>query len=124
PLHPSSFTPCPRTPRALHSFPTRRSSDLALDVGAEDGGEPTLDAGRTHGARPASRARTRAGVTGVSVIRTSNGASASSIALAMAAGGEMAPPSPSPLAPSGLRGDGNSRWTVSIGGRSSAFGTA
>src|SRR2546428_7074634 len=66
----------------------------------------------------------RAGVTGVSVTRTPNDASASSMALAIAAGGEMAPPSPSPLAPSGLRGDGNSRWTVSIGGRSWAFGPA
>src|SRR2546425_12099573 len=66
----------------------------------------------------------RAGVTGVSVMRTPNDASASSIALAMAAGGEMAPPSPSPLAPSGLRGDGNSRWTVSIGGGAAGLGGA
>jgi len=58
------------------------------------------------------------------VTRTPSGASASSTALAIAAGGEIAPPSPSPFMPSGLRGDGNSRWTVSIAGKSSAFGTA
>src|SRR5439155_1295295 len=56
-----------------------------------------------------SSATIRAGVTGVSVTRTPNGASASSIAFAIAAGGEIAPPSPRPFTPSGLRGDGNSR---------------
>jgi len=55
------------------------------------------------------RAPREAGVTGVLVIRTSKGASASSTAFAIAAGGEMAPPSPRPLRPSGLRGEGNSR---------------
>jgi len=39
------------------------------------------------------------------VTRTPNGWSASSTALAIAAGGEMAPPSPTPFMPSGLRGD-------------------
>src|SRR5688572_32704960 len=48
------------------------------------------------------------GLTGVSVIFTPKGWSASSMALAIAAGGEMAPPSPSLLMPSGLRGDGYS----------------
>ena len=57
------------------------------------------------------------------VTRTPNGASASSTALAMAAGGEIAPPSPMPLRPSGFRGDGYSRCTVSIGGSSIAVGT-
>jgi len=69
-------------------------------------------------------ARTRHGSAGVCVTRTPRGASASSMALAIAAGGEMAPPSPSPFMPSGLRGEGNSRWIVSIGGRSLAAGTA
>ena len=68
------------------------------------------------------RALTRAAWAGPAVSRTPSGASASSTALAMAAGGEMAPPSPSPLAPSGLRGDGYSRCTHSIHGRSSARG--
>src|SRR5439155_23273581 len=72
----------------------------------------------------AMRARTRHGRAGVSVSRTPSGASASSIAFAIAAGGEIAPPSPSPFMPSGLRGEGNSRWTVSIAGRSLATGTA
>ena len=71
-----------------------------------------------------SRATTRAADTGVSVTRTPKGASASSTAFAIAAGGEIAPPSPSPFTPRGLRGDGHSRCTVSISGRSSAFGTA
>ena len=66
----------------------------------------------------------RAAVTGPSVMRTPNGAKASSIALASAAGGEMAPPSPTPFTPSGLRGDGCSRCTVSMNGSSSARGTA
>src|SRR5207248_840587 len=51
-------------------------------------------------------ARTGDGRAGVSVSRTPGGASASSIALAIAAGGEIAPPSPGPFMPSGLRGDG------------------
>ena len=48
----------------------------------------------------------RAGVTGPSVMRAPKGDRASSIALASAAGGEMAPPSPTPLTSSGLRGRG------------------
>ena len=59
----------------------------------------------------------------VRVTRTLKGASASSTALAMAAGGEMAPPSPMPFTPSGLRGDGYSRCTVSMGGSSMDVGT-
>ena len=39
------------------------------------------------------------------------------------AGGEMAPPSPSPLMPRGLRGEGYSRCTVSMKGSSMAVGT-
>ena len=37
--------------------------------------------------------------------------------------GEIAPPSPTPLIPSGLRGDGVSRWAVSISGTSMDVGT-
>src|SRR5262252_5404493 len=62
------------------------------------------------------------GPSGARVTRTSNGRSASSTALAIAAGGEIAPPSPMPLMPSGFRGDGNSRCTVSIAGSSLAVG--
>src|SRR5207237_6643154 len=62
---------------------------------------------RLHAVRrePISASR-RAGLTGVSVTRTPQGSSASSIALAMAAGGEIAPPSPSPFTPSGFREGG------------------
>ena len=51
-------------------------------------------------------ASTTTGPRGVRVTVTPNGASASSTAFAIAAGGEMAPPSPTPLMPRGLRGDG------------------
>ena len=70
-----------------------------------------------------TRLRTAAGISGVRVILAPNGARASSTALAIAAGGEIAPPSPMPFTPSGLRGDGYSRWIVSISGRSVAVGT-
>src|SRR5262249_45036649 len=70
-----------------------------------------------------SRPSTTDGPGGVRVTLAPNAASASSTALAMAAGGEMAPPSPMPLTPSGLRGDGYSRCTVSMSGSSIAVGT-
>src|SRR5262249_18338682 len=68
------------------------------------------------------RLSTADGPSGARVTRTSNGRSASSTALAIAAGGEIAPPSPMPLMPSGFRGDGYSRCTVSIAGNSLAVG--
>src|SRR5262249_51185715 len=68
------------------------------------------------------RPSTADGPSGARVTRTSNGRSASSTALAIAAGGEIAPPSPMPLMPSGFRGDGYSRCTVSIAGNSLAVG--
>ena len=46
--------------------------------------------------------------------------SASSIAEAMTADTGMHPASPAPLMPNGLRGDGVSRWSVSIVGTSEA----
>src|SRR5262249_39243908 len=77
-----------------------------------------------HGfAAPRIRSRTTEGPSGVRVTRAFHGASASSTALAMAAGGEIAPPSPMPLMPRGFRGDGYSRCTVSMGGSSMAVGT-
>ena len=42
-----------------------------------------------------------------------NGASASATALAIATGGAIAPPSPRPLTPSGLSGDGEC-WCASL----------
>src|SRR5262249_1130959 len=95
----------PGLTRALEAKPTRQAT------------------GRAWRARTI-RAATLAAVNGVSVTHAPKGASASSTALAMAAGGEIAPPPPRPLTPSGLRGEGYSRCTVSIGGRSSALGTA
>src|SRR4029453_4960758 len=69
------------------------------------------------------RSRTVEGPSGARVTRTPKGDSASSTALASAAGGEIAPPSPMPLTPSGFRGDGYSRCTVSMGVSSMAVGT-
>ncbi len=96
---------------------------LGVAARGGQGGDGLVEAGRRHvverrrlHAFP-SRPSTTDGPSGVRVTRTFQGASASSTALAMAAGGEMAPPSPMPLTPSGLRGDGYSRWTVSIGGQ-------
>src|SRR5262249_56010902 len=68
------------------------------------------------------RLSTTDGPSGARVTLTSNGRSASSMALAIAAGGEIAPPSPMPLMPSGFRGEGYSRCTVSIAGSSLAVG--
>src|SRR5712691_11673212 len=68
----------------------------------------------------ATRRRTRSGLRGVSRTHTPNGRRASSTAFAIAAGGAMAPPSPTPLMPRGLRGEGYSRWISSISGISVA----
>ena len=65
-------------------------------------------------ARAAAKSRQRdclaliscCGLIGVAFTSTPNGARASQTALAMAAGGATAPPSPTPLTPSGLSGDG------------------
>ena len=48
--------------------------------------------------------------------------SASSMAEAMAAEPGMTPASPAPLTPSGLSGDGVSRWSISMVGTSLAYG--
>ena len=80
---------------------------LAPDVGViqTDGGEPERrhDTGRTM--RQLWRTSC-SGLIGVVFTSMSNGAKASQTALAMAAGGATAPPSPTPLTPSGLSGDG------------------
>ena len=55
--------------------------------------------------------RTRRGVTGVSFTSTPKSPSASLTALAMAAGGGMAPPSPSPFTPYSVSGEGVTRWS-------------
>src|SRR5262245_3928015 len=60
------------------------------------------------------------GLTGVSFTSTPNGARASQTALAMAAGGATAPPSPTPLTPRGLSGEGECWCTMRIAGISLA----
>src|SRR5580704_4733744 len=56
---------------------------------------------------PRRKARTScSGRTGVALTSIPNGANASHTALATAAGGATAPPSPTPLTPSGFNGEG------------------
>src|ERR1700724_681922 len=64
------------------------------------------------------------GLTGVVFTSMPNGARASQTALAMAAGGATAPPSPTPLTPRGLSGDGECWCTIYITGISLAVGSA
>jgi len=51
------------------------------------------------------------------------GLSASDTALAITTGGAMAPPSPTPLTPSGLSGEGECWWINFIVGTSVAVGS-
>jgi hypothetical protein len=55
---------------------------------------------------PRTASRMCCGVIGVRLNSTLNGRSASEIAFARAAGGPIGPPSPTPLTPNGLSGDG------------------
>ena len=64
------------------------------------------------------------GLIGVALNSTPNSESASETAFAMAAGGATAPPSPTPLTPSGLSGDGDSWWSSCMLGLSLARGNA
>ena len=57
------------------------------------------------------------------MIRAPKGRSASSTALAIVAGTGIVPPSPAPLAPSGLSGLGDSTWNSSTGGTSMLDGS-
>src|SRR5579884_444167 len=79
---------------------------------------------RAHAAFPLVRsaARIRCGVAGISSISASNDESASLMALMIAAGAPIAPPSPRPLALVIELGLGVSRWCNSIGGISCAVG--
>jgi len=63
------------------------------------------------------------GLIGVALNSAPKGASASLTALAIAAGGATAPPSPTPLTPSGFSDDGECWWTSTISGMSPAVGT-
>src|SRR5713226_9839844 len=64
------------------------------------------------------------GWTGREMIFTPRGLTASATALAMAAGAPMVPPSPMPLWPPGVRGEGVSRWPMVRNGSVSATGRA
>src|SRR4029078_1913948 len=64
----------------------------------------------------------RSGVRGMSVKRTPNGDSASSMAAMIAAGAGMVPPSPAPLTPSGLSGFGVSTCSITAPGMSEDAG--
>src|SRR5262249_19879345 len=72
--------------------------------------------------RPASNAQSRAAVTGYSLMRSPKGASAFSIAEMIAPAAGTQPDSPTPLTPSGLRGEGNSANVTSMFGTSVALG--
>src|SRR4051812_31779769 len=63
-------------------------------------------------------------LTEASFISNPRCARASQTALATAAGGATAPPSPTPLTPSGLSGDGECWCTIVIAGTSAALGSA
>src|SRR5690349_21473327 len=63
-----------------------------------------------------------AGVSGMSTCVMPSGESASTTALTTAGGSPMVPASPSPLAPSGLNGEGVSWCRISATGTSSARG--
>src|SRR5438128_9403676 len=64
------------------------------------------------------------GVSGMSMVLIPSGARASRTALTMAGGAPIQPASPTPLAPSGLRGEGVSMMSVTEVGTCSAFGKA
>src|SRR5262249_4222990 len=70
-----------------------------------------------------TRVATRSGVIGSSSIVTPSGASASSTALASAAGAIMRPPSPPPFTPYSVNGDGASPLPISMRGASCAVGS-
>src|SRR3989442_8904041 len=80
--------------------------------------------GRRRLQRRAARSRnSRSPVTGSSVISIPSGARASATALATAAGAPIVPPSPTPLKPPSVVGEGRSTWWTSIAGTSPAVGT-
>src|SRR5712692_3415640 len=63
------------------------------------------------------------GFIGVRLNSTLKGRSASDTAFAITAGGAMGPPSPTPLTPSGLSGEGECWWIRCMSGISQAVGT-
>ena len=66
----------------------------------------------------------RSGVAGMGTSRTPNSRSASTMALMMAGGAPVEPPSPAPLTPSGLLGAGTSLFSATNAGNMAARGIA
>src|SRR5712692_1589869 len=126
----------PRQPELHHrqqALPARE--DASLRAMADEQSERLVERGRTvvlerrglHRAPP-SRAvwidlKTRSGESGSESTETPRGASASDTALARAGSGAMAPPSPMPLIPPTVKGDGVSMWCTSMAGTSVALGS-
>src|SRR5262249_51125653 len=93
--------------------------------GGSDAGDPPPQAERDEDLpRPASTiSQIRCGVSGSSRGSTPNALSALATAFATMPPAEMMPPSPAPLAPSGLMGDGNMSVTIARSlGKSLAVG--
>src|SRR5580704_5955517 len=105
------------------------TSDLPPDVGLSQ--KPTPDVvefRRFHALAALARARansrmTRRGVSGVSLKLAPMPENASATALAIAAGGAMAPPSPRPLTPYSVVSAGVTRCSMRMKGISPAVGT-
>src|SRR5262249_15321296 len=124
----------PRTPRQaeapkqkIHLAPGLPGRLLVAQLGnivtVEEAREPLRSP--CHGAHARGlRLTSVSGRMGSVVISTPSGFTASATALAMAAGAPMVPPSPMPLCPPGVSGDGVSRWPRVNDGRSPAVGSA
>jgi len=81
-------------------------SDVGPSPGSRTGTKREPSARDQRGADSSAAAAICSGLIGVELNSILNGASASDTALAMTTGGEMALPSPTPLTPSGLSGEG------------------
>src|SRR3954452_21036314 len=112
----NSSPPIERNPSAYVPVPEGGESG---DAGYIQDGAPVACSGFA----PAAIARTCSGVTGTAAIARET-PSASSTAAAIAAPAPSTPPSPAPLTPSGLPGDGaSSRISVPTAGISAADGS-
>src|ERR671933_2368238 len=115
----------PRIPRGVGVAPLA-AADRHV-VGVTRGGEIEQVSQQHHAGPPGvCRDRTAAnrasGVIGSELMYTPSGRSASATALASAGGVLMQFPSPTPLAPSSVTGDGVSRWSITSRGDSVAVG--
>src|SRR5215831_1490858 len=120
-----SWTACLRSFSALMRMSAaflRSASDSMIDgpLIVSDGSLAPLYGACDDACARRIAASTRRGVSGVSLTSAPNGASASRTALAIAAGGAMAPPSPIPLTPYSVCGVGVCMCTILIAGNSAA----